>query len=124
MGFDKGEGTRPGGASKTKGLLRHLWRGARTDERHLMLSLTCLPKEVLLDEVGYGIAQEEKPSRLYVPTALFVTLVAFRQDFWRLLWKSKTTLQVLDRDPEEMGVSLAFFCLELLCSMHPQGPRT
>lgn len=26
-------------------------------------------------------AQEEKPSRLYVPMALFVTVAAFRQDF-------------------------------------------
>lgn len=50
------------------------------DKRHLMLSLTCFPKEVLLDEVGllHGTGGEAIKT---VPTALFVTLAAFLQDF-------------------------------------------
>lgn len=53
VSFGKGEWTRPAEASKIKGLLRYLWRGARhKDDSKLMPSLTCFPKEVLLDEVG------------------------------------------------------------------------
>lgn len=92
-------------------------------EIKLTLSLTCFPKEVLLDDVGLMRPTGGEAIKT-VPTALFVAVSAPSLGLLEISMEEQDHTPGSGRGPEETRVSPALFCLELLCSMEQQGPRT